>query len=537
MSDARIAAVRAYHERTKHHLHRYARSLGYLDWATQPDPYRRYEGAGVARLRLPVEEPGPSYDALFEAPGPPRPLDADWVSRLFYYSLALSAWKRIRDRSGRVLERWALRVNPSSGNLHPTEAYLVAPAVPGLSQEAGVYHYAPEIHGLERLRTLRHWPEAKLVLLGLTSIHWREAWKYGERAFRYSELDLGHAIGAVALSAAALGWRARLDDSVSTSNLAALLGIDRQRGIEAERAGCLLAVAPRDRTVVLPFPPASLGGSAWCGEPNRLSTAHHHWPVIDEVEEATESPGLVYPDRTPAQQTLHLPDRGLAAGRLIRQRRSAVAMDATTRIDRDAFYRILLRILPAATPMPFDVLPWRPWLSLILFVHRVEGLEAGLYALVRDPAHEENLRRSLRPGFLWRRPDGCPEPLPLYLLEKGDTRRAARTIACHQEIASDGVFAAAMLADFEAALASAGAPMYRRLFWEAGLIGQVLYLEAEAEGIRATGIGCFFDDALHELAGLRDTSWQSLYHFTLGGAIEDPRLETGEAYEHLAGGA
>ena len=37
--------------------------------------------------------------------------------------------------------------------------------------------------------------------------------------------------------------------------------------------------------------------------------------------------------------------------------------------------------------------------------------------------------------------------------------------------------------------------MYRRLFWECGLIGQVLYLEAEAAGVRGTGIGCFYDDA------------------------------------------
>jgi len=537
LSDARIAAVRAYHERTKHHLERYARSLGYLDWANQPDPFRRYESARVLRLRLPAEEAGPSYDALFEAPGPPRPLDAEWVSRLFYYSLALSAWKRIRDRSGRVLARWSLRVNPSSGNLHPTEAYLVAPPAPGLAQAAAVYHYAPQIHGLEQLRTLRNWPDTELVLIGLTSIHWREAWKYGERAFRYSELDLGHAVGAVALAAAGLGWTARLDDSVSTRSLAALLGIDRQRGIEAERAGCLLALTPRGRSPASRCDPATLGGSPWCGEPNRLSPSHHHWPVIDEVEEATESPGLLHPARPPTGDALSLGDRRLAAWRLIRQRRSAVAMDATTRIHRDAFFRMLLRILPAATPTPFEVLPWRSWLSLLLFVHRVDGLQRGLYALVRDPTHEEGLRRSLRPDFLWRRPDGCPEPLPLYLLRPGDVRSAARTIACHQEIASDGVFAAAMLADLEGALASAGAPMYRRLFWEAGLIGQVLYLEAEAEGIRATGIGCFFDDALHELAGIRDSSWQSLYQFTLGGALEDPRLETAEAYEHLAGGA
>ena len=29
--------VVAYHERTKHHFHRYSASLGYMDWATQPD--------------------------------------------------------------------------------------------------------------------------------------------------------------------------------------------------------------------------------------------------------------------------------------------------------------------------------------------------------------------------------------------------------------------------------------------------------------------------------------------------------------------
>jgi len=58
------------------------------------------------------------------------------------------------------------------------------------------------------------------------------------------------------------------------------------------------------------------------------------------------------------------------------------------------------------------------------------------------------------------------------------------------------------------------------------MIGQVLYLEAEAAGVRATGIGCFFDDAMHELLGLKDRTLQSLYHFTTGGPVEDERLTT-----------
>ena len=45
--------VVAYRERTKHNFHRYAAALGYMDWATQPDPFRRYAGADIVRLPLP----------------------------------------------------------------------------------------------------------------------------------------------------------------------------------------------------------------------------------------------------------------------------------------------------------------------------------------------------------------------------------------------------------------------------------------------------------------------------------------------------
>ena len=97
-------------------------------------------------------------------------------------------------------------MNPSSGNLHPTEAYL--------AWQAGVFHYAADAHALERRGALAPavWDEwaAGGLLIGLTSIHWREAWKYGERAYRYCQHDVGHAIGALRFAAALLGWRAAL---------------------------------------------------------------------------------------------------------------------------------------------------------------------------------------------------------------------------------------------------------------------------------------------------------------------------------------
>ena len=155
---------------------------------------------------------------------PVAPFDAASVSRLFFDTLALSAWKEYGG------ERWALRVNPSSGNLHPTEGYLVCGALPGLSDAPIVAHYAPAEHSLEvRARLTPHiWqalregvvsnrgdglPE-ETIFVGLTSILWREAWKYGDRAFRYCQHDVGHALGALSIAAAGLGWQARLLDDL-----------------------------------------------------------------------------------------------------------------------------------------------------------------------------------------------------------------------------------------------------------------------------------------------------------------------------------
>ena len=134
----------------------------------------------------------------------------------------------------------------------------------------------------------------------------------------------------------------------------------------------------------------------------------------------------------------------------------------------------------------------------------------------------DRLKRAMHARFEWSTPPGCPADLPLRLLEAGDARRLATQVSCHQDIAGDGAFSLAMIAEYQEALFTQGAWFYRRLFWETGLIGQVLYLEAEAAGVRATGIGCFFDDPVHGVFGLEDLAFQSLYHFTVGGAGRRP---------------
>lgn len=539
-----LQRTRQYHQRTKHHLQVYARSPGYLDWATQPDPFRRFEGAPLVALDHPQMGEAPCYDALFSETIAARALKRQTVSQLCYDSLALSAWKQASPGS-----RWSLRVNPSSGDLHPTEGYLICGAVEGLSPQPGIYHYAPFEHALEQRALLSQdeWTQiaAQLpqgaILIALTSIYWRESWKYGERAFRYCHHDVGHAIGTVAIAAAVLGWRTRLITSIADDELAMLLGIHHQEGMEAEHPDCLLAVYPSQQgaiAVALQLPSTlieRLAGTALTGIPNRLSRDHHPWPIIDDVSAATRYQGQMRqrPESrgvNPGKAFRGEP-RACSARRLIHQRRSAVAMDGHTRVSRASFYHLLARVSPKRSPFPYHVLPWRPRISLALFVHRVDDLSPGLYLLIRDPEHRDSLQGSLSADFLWQELSECPQALDLYLLAQGNARQAAKVISCHQDIASDGAFCLGMLAQFEASLEQ-GPWFYPRLFWESGLIGQVLYLEAQAAGIRATGIGCFFDDAMHQLLGIGDSAWQSLYHFTVGGAVDDPRLKTLHPYFH-----
>jgi SagB-type dehydrogenase family enzyme len=507
-----------YHKRSKHRLNQYAPGPGRLDWVNQPNPFRRYEGAPRIELPLLADDLETRYNALRRGHMPaPRAFDLDSIAMLFELSLGISAWKAYGETT------WALRCNPSSGNLHPTEGYLATRAVPGLA--AGVYHYVSCDHVLEHRGEWEGPVEHRGLVIGLASISWREAWKYGMRAFRYCQHDCGHAVAAVSYAASALGWRSRLLAAPSDAEIVALLGLDRDAAAETEAPDCLLWISAGDS------PPAELppAPTRWHGAANRLSSDHVEWADIEQVHRLAGKPrsGRQGVDWSPvAHETAGEPVRDLPAAQIFRQRRSAVAFDGSTRIGADAFFAMLDATLPRSGTPPWCAWPWAAEVHPAILVHRVDSLDPGLYVLVRRPDALGPLKASLRPDWLWHK-IGPPE-LPLYLLVPHDLRDSARLVCCHQDIAADSCYAIGMLAHYD--IAANDPWRYRTLYWECGMLGQVLYLEAEAAGIRATGIGCFFDDEMHALLGLRGHAWQSLYHFTAGGAVEDVRLTTLPAY-------
>jgi SagB-type dehydrogenase family enzyme len=544
--DSAVTETLLYHEQTKHHLHRYARSAGFLDWANQPNPFRFYEGVTALRLPLLQKDLASRHLALYErSRNEFQDFTRETIGAFLELSLGLSAWKSIPGNT------WALRMNPSSGNLHPTEAYLILPALPGIT--AGLFHYNSFLHVLEPRVEVPEtlWKQIKEhlhtggFLVALTCIFWREAWKYGERAFRYCQHDVGHALAALSFSANLLGWKVTWLNAVSDAEIARLLGFDQTRWpeFEAEHPE-LLCFVHRGGEQKIPryWPPeivSEFSALEFQGVPNQLSEDHVDWEIISRVAETTSKPEfsegvfaapvrLGLPD-TPRPFYAPTPQSDIPAAQIIRQRRSAVAFDGVSGITKDKFFAMLDKTLPRDTCAPFDVGLNVSCVHLLLFVHRVTGLDPGLYFFLRAERDLPALQEKCHRHFLWRPVDAA---LPLYLLQAGNFQSTATSVSCQQSIAGDGAFSLGMIARFREEVETAPC-RYRHLFWETGMIGQVLYLEAEAHGVRATGIGCFFDDPVHELMGLADDTFQSLYHFTVGGPREDARLATRPAYHHL----
>lgn len=529
-------SVLEYHERSKHSFYSYARSAGYLDWETQPNPFRHYAGAPKINLPLMDDHPGGDYRSLYESSVEPYQFNMDSIGAFFQYSLGISAWKAVPGST------WSLRVNPSSGDLHPTEAHIVTPSYDGIS--AGVYHYNSFAHSLEQRipyndvvgNLIKSFYDSDGFLVGLSSIFWRESWKYGERAFRYCNHDVGHALACLRFAANLFGWNIVCLNDATDADIEKLLGFHNTgwHHLEEEEVDLVCFVYPRTSFVDKAYLPQlliSIGEETEpAGKPEQLSPSLTDWQVVYNVAELTRKTVVNSAYTGMKNDTLNwLTESSLSAGQIIMQRRSAQQFERGTTMPFNTFISMLDKTIPRRNAAPFDVVLGSTHIHLILFVHGVEDIPQGMYLFVRDELDEAALRESLHEDFQWKRVcDGHN----LYQLESGECRNLAVKLSCTQSIAGDSVFSLGMIARFNDVIEK-DSWNYKRLFWESGMIGQVLYLEAEAHDYRGTGIGCFFDNPVHELLGITDNSWQSLYHFTVGMPVDDSRIQTLPPYYHL----
>lgn len=507
-----------YHEQTKHSSGRYAKSLGYMDWANQPNPYRYYLGAKQILLPLASEFSTPPYHLLFSNSLPSAPLLLQSISQFLQFSMGVTAIK------SNGIDDWDLRCNASSGNLHPSESYVILPPMAGISEKTSLAHYLPKNHSLQVLCEFespiwQNLPDGSFFT-ALSSIVYREVWKYGERAFRYSQLDVGHALRSLQISAKILGWHDSIITTVSNEELSIILGLNQKnRFSEDEIADLLLLITPHTFDAnpnlypLLKSIPNSLDSIA-----KNIAQEYQKWPIIEQIETAT-STSILTP-KTFFQNNIQK-EPTLEAKYVIQNRRSAQMMNENNSlITYKQFFTLLNSTLENFTHLKNSI-------SLIIFVHNVEDLESGLYLFVRELQLFEDLKNQLDKSFLF---ESINENL--FALTYGDFKLLAKNISCSQNIAADGAFGIGMLSEFSDEIIQNGEHRYKELYWECGAIGQQLYLEATSLGLSATGIGCYLDDEFHKLLGLGNNKYQSLYHFTIGRALVDGRILSKKPYEN-----
>lgn len=462
-----------------------------------PDPFRYYEGVPV--LDLPVDPPAPeipAFDVLQGTSGTTPVSDGPaFLSQLLFYSAAISASKRVPSTG----EKYALRVNPSSGNLHPTEFHFLTRGLKGWPD--GLYHYDPSRHMAEQrghrdFATTPAIGSAPIVFV-LTSIVWREAWKYGERAYRYCLHDMGHAWQALALSARAIGCEHIAVGDFVDDDLARMFHLSSDEWP-------MLIFSLHGKSI--PVREADTGDTVWFGgKANQLSKESIAHPLIDSIHFATKrsssgSGGTSFAEsaRTGSGE-IKLPSPASSTrsfSEVARMRRSALDFLGGKRSMSLAELSAILAI--TAQPLSADFAGTR-FIQLYLYAHRVYGLQPGVYRFWSECAELEQVR-------------------------SGDQRVVAAGLSLGQDLAGNACVTFSMIGDLERAARSDGDRGYRYVQLEAGAIGHRLYLAAEALGLGATGIGAFYDDEVHRHLNLRPEQGQVVYHFAIGYPVPDPRL-------------
>lgn len=486
--------ARQYHRQTVHEReslggrHAAMPDFAPMDPANRPAPFKRYPG--LTPQPLPERPPSSDMRATDVLSGGSAPaaasIDTGTLARLLFSSVGVT---RVMGRRG---ARTYFRTAPSAGNLHPLETYLASGPVDGLG--AGLYHFAPDVFGLERLREGEHRPHlagaaaapavaSSPAALVITGIPWRTSWKYAQRGWRHLFWDAGTMLANLLAVADAHGIDVQVLLAFRDTALCDLLGIDGVSELplavvrvgtpagEPSSAGSPHMAEPaelpaleEDATAIAPAPMEL----SLVTEAQRAGDLHDR----EEVERwrAVRPDGLAQTASPPAPPTdppeEPVEEVVLRRGSTRTMRHETVALD------------LLTWGMATAQHAPLDAVPQgSTLLTYGLSVHAVAGVEPGLYGWAG--------------GELWQ----CRrEP-------EGEARLRATRLCLDQPLGGDSAYTVFANCPLDGVLDAYGDRGYRAAQLEAGMVVGRLQLAAFALGFGGTGL-TFYDD---EVAAAFDT--------------------------------
>ncbi|AFY52907.1 SagB-type dehydrogenase domain protein [Rivularia sp. PCC 7116] len=516
MPELHQSIAQHYHERTKYDPETISAKNKGLDWAKQPVPFKEYKIGSTFDLKPYIKEKPTSFANNSEAQWWQR------LSRLLFCSYGLTA--RMPSMGSTVY----LRAAPSAGGLYPAEMYLLSRGTQLLPP--GLYNYQCRTHSLMHYWESDVWQKlqsaclensslqnAQLAIV-ITSVFYRSAWRYEDRAYRRICLDTGHLIGNIELAGALTGYRPHLIGGFVDEDVNELLYVD----IKQEQAIAVIALADlqdsdsvnsslRDRQNVrggnTALPSTTQTDYPRIPDGELLNYFHCATQIQPSAKEKLNLPQVKQDKSIEDKYNFSFCDKistvtkPIDWGKKLEGLEESILKRRSTRaFSGEALQFDELKALLDFTYQPqnytdqnnesspdyFDL----NLIETFIAVSEVEGLERGCYYYA--PSSQE-LRQIRFKNF----------------------RRELHFLCLGQDLGRDASALVFHTADLKTAVAQYGDRVYRYLHMDAGHLGQRLNLAAIHLGLGVSGIGGFFDDKVNEVLGIPSDE-AVLYITTLG---------------------
>jgi SagB-type dehydrogenase family enzyme len=523
-----------YHEATKHSEASLMTSRHYLDFDNKPIPFKIY--LEFPSITLPINFPTPEVNALSCISGmisqrsdddtkgltTTTSIDANSASttskfdienlvEILFFSAGIT--RELKYPYG----KYYMRAASATGALYPIELYVVCDDIsPNLV--AGVYHFSPADFSLTQIRKGRYKrylsatannPDIanSAITIIVTSLAWRNAWKYQARSYRHWFWDSGVIAANLLATTHAMGLPTRIIMGFLDDNINELLCLEEQR--EAAIAMAAIGAGLSKDTIARGGQQSELGKISHLPIPNIralsergemnypeiwelnraskltskqeieewISDAHRHHQLLSTTSRHSQENG------TNNDNVIIIPnelEEGINNSRSLKETilwRGSSRKFARTDISLSALKTILFS---SSRGVPMDI--FRDGNSLIdiyFIANGVDGLTPGAYFYNRKASA------------------AYPNTSIDKIREIASSRNISRYLCLGQSLFGDASVVFFLMTDLQSVLRSMGNRGYRASQFEAGIIAGKIYLSAYALGIGASG-STFFDDAVTE---------------------------------------
>lgn len=421
------------------------------------------------------------------------------------------------------------RTLESNGDTYPSEIYVVAHAVTGLTP--GLYHYNPHEFSLRRLRDgleslaalKRGRPDLDFLSISpaallVSTVFSRSTWLYQGRGYRSALLDAGRLVENLVQGATALGMQSTTRLWMNDAITREVIGVSNDVPFEqAEAVQAMIAWTdtsefPMPETPRQMLPPIARAPSQKAVVPYDLIPLIHEDCVGPGVAIREIRPPLTDTSTVPTSVPAYARDPveplrgGFGFGNVVMNRLPIKAFHRKA-IPRDQF--VAVSKLAMRGPSYYPMMPNARHASLVRplwLVLDVAGVDNGVWY-----HHPQTDRWSMSARGWWRM----------------ETAYLSR----EQPLAGDASAVCFLIADLNHIMVNGGPDTYRLAHLEAGILAQRMQLAAEAQGLGAVCSPDFYDDEVREFFGLLPSGWEILYEVMIGVNLDAEELDAADLVE------